>query len=294
MELSLRERDRMAVMRQAREGALAVSEAAARLGMTRHHTRRLMRRFERGGDGAAVHGLRGRRSNRTHAPEVRKRVLALAAAAVYSGFGPTALGELVQWGDSLVHPWIEDRGSASRSRPPTRATRIVGRDYTVRWKNGGGCRASCASVAASGTSPPSRWAPSVLRRRPLLRPRLVRVRSLRSRDRIIRGASRSAPRSSAPSPGRKVASLGSPRPPRSATPAIPSRTALLAASNSLSLPVILHTLPPLPVLQMSPPPPSFAACLVVRRGEPERANPGYGPASCARGVSPRHGVARST
>ena len=165
MELSLRERDRMAVMRQAREGALAVSEAAARLGMTRHHTRRLMRRFERGGDGAAVHGLRGRRSNRTHAPEVRKRVLALAAAAVYSGFGPTALGELVQWGDSLVHPWIEDRGSASRSRPPTRATRIVGRDYTVRWKNGGGCRASCASVAASGTSPPSRWAPSVRCRR---------------------------------------------------------------------------------------------------------------------------------
>ena len=71
MELSLRERDRMAVMRQASEGVLAVSAAAVRLGVTRRHMRRLMRRFEREGDGAAVHGLRGRRSNRAHAPDVR-------------------------------------------------------------------------------------------------------------------------------------------------------------------------------------------------------------------------------
>ena len=112
--------------------------------------------------------------------------------------------------------------SASRSRPPTRATRIVrcrrgpiskrcsprrrrassgatgrcaGRTPSGRSpkrrrgraacvpacgsSSGGACRASCASVAATGTSPPSRWAPSGLRRMPLLRPRLVRVRSLR-------------------------------------------------------------------------------------------------------------------
>ena len=110
-------------MRQVDEGTLAASEGAARLGVTRRHMRRLMRRFEREGDGAAVHGLRGRRSNRAHALEVREQVLALAAEPVYAGFGPTllaeharrrrprraALGELVQW-DSSVHAWLDDRG----------------------------------------------------------------------------------------------------------------------------------------------------------------------------------------
>ena len=95
-------------------------------------------------------------------------------------------------------------------------TRVVGRDCTGRWKNGfwkipeaqaqaraAGVRpglrivverrlwARCASAAASGTSPPGRWASSVLRlrsRRPLRR---IRVRS---RDRTIRGASRFATR----------------------------------------------------------------------------------------------------
>lgn len=43
----------------------------------------------------------------------------------------------------------------------------------------GVCWVSYASVAASGTSPPSRWAPSVLRRGPLFRHHLIRVRSLR-------------------------------------------------------------------------------------------------------------------
>ena len=46
-----------------------------------------------GGDGAAVHGLRSRRSNRAHAPEVREQVLALTAKLVYAGFGPTLLAE---------------------------------------------------------------------------------------------------------------------------------------------------------------------------------------------------------
>ena len=92
MELSVRERDRMAVLRQVDEGILAAT-GAARLGVTRCHFRRLMRRFEAEGDGAAVHRLRGRRSNRALAPEVRERVLALAADRLQAGFGPTLLAE---------------------------------------------------------------------------------------------------------------------------------------------------------------------------------------------------------
>ena len=43
MELSLKERDRMAVMRQVSEGGLASASAASRLGVTRRHMRCLPR-----------------------------------------------------------------------------------------------------------------------------------------------------------------------------------------------------------------------------------------------------------
>ena len=46
MELSVRERDRMAVLRQVDEGMLAAATGAARLEVTRRHFWRLMRRFE--------------------------------------------------------------------------------------------------------------------------------------------------------------------------------------------------------------------------------------------------------
>ena len=69
--MSVREQDRMAVLRQVDEGMLPAA-GAAWLGVTRRHFRRLMRRFEAEGDGAAVHRLRGRRSNQAPAPEVRE------------------------------------------------------------------------------------------------------------------------------------------------------------------------------------------------------------------------------
>ena len=122
MELSLKERDRMAVMRQVSEGALASATAASRLGVTRRHMRRLMRRFEREGDGAAVHGLRGRRSNRAHAPQVRERVLALAAEPLYAGFGPTLLAEHarqqlgVEVSAETTRAWLVQAGRWSRKR----------------------------------------------------------------------------------------------------------------------------------------------------------------------------------
>ena len=121
MELSLRERDRMAVMRQASKGVLAVSEAAAWLGVTRRHME---------GDGA-VHGLWGR----AHGPEVRERVLALAAEPVYAGFGPTLLAEHarrrlgVRVSPETMRAWLTEAGrwrrkrkrAKHRSRRPRRA-----------------------------------------------------------------------------------------------------------------------------------------------------------------------------
>ena len=135
MELSVRERDRMAVLRQVDEGMLAAGTGAARRGVTRRHFRRLMRRFEAEGDGAAVHRLRGRRSNRALAPEVRERVLALAADPLQAGFGPTLLAEHarrrlgVRVSAETVRGWLVAAGvwkrrrkrAKHRSRRPRRA-----------------------------------------------------------------------------------------------------------------------------------------------------------------------------
>ena len=77
------ERDRMAVMRQVSEGMLTPTASAARLGVTRRRMRRLTRRFEVEGDGAAIHGLQGRRSNRaseTPAPTAAARGAGRAGA----------------------------------------------------------------------------------------------------------------------------------------------------------------------------------------------------------------------
>lgn len=73
MELGVKERDRISLLRQAHDGLVTVSEAAARAEVTTRHLRRLLRRFETEGDAVAVHGLRGRRSNRALPREVRER-----------------------------------------------------------------------------------------------------------------------------------------------------------------------------------------------------------------------------
>lgn len=93
LTLSQKERDRLVVLRQLAAQELSVSEGARRLGMGQRHMRRLLRRFEIEGDGAVVHGLRGRRSNR-HLPEaLRERALEKARDPLYSDFGPTLLSE---------------------------------------------------------------------------------------------------------------------------------------------------------------------------------------------------------
>ena len=93
MDLSVKERDRISVLRKVSEGVLTAAVGAARLGVTRRHFRRMRRRFETEGDAAVVHGLHGRRSNRSLPAEVRERTMGVAADPLYRDFGPTLLAE---------------------------------------------------------------------------------------------------------------------------------------------------------------------------------------------------------
>ena len=93
LTLSQRDRDRLAVLKQVEQGLVATRRGAELLGITSRHFRRLRRRWERAGDGVVIHGLRGRRSNRAKASQMRGRALKRAREPVFEGFGPTLLAE---------------------------------------------------------------------------------------------------------------------------------------------------------------------------------------------------------
>lgn len=91
MELKLKDRDRISVLRQVNEGVLSAAAGAARINVTPHQFQRLRRRFEAEGDEGVVHGLRGRPSNSALPAAVRELVLEVASGPMYRDFGPTLL-----------------------------------------------------------------------------------------------------------------------------------------------------------------------------------------------------------
>lgn len=93
MELSIRERDRLSVLRQVSEGYLRPSSAARKLGLSSRQIQRLMQRFRNEGDQAAIHRARGRQSNHRLPKNVKAAALREAANPLFSDFGPTLLAE---------------------------------------------------------------------------------------------------------------------------------------------------------------------------------------------------------
>ena len=93
LTLSLRDRDRLHVLRELDEGALTPTEAARRLGLSDRHVRRLRQRFREEGDAAVIHRGRGQPSNNRIDDRIRIRALERAAEPVFHDFGPTLLAE---------------------------------------------------------------------------------------------------------------------------------------------------------------------------------------------------------
>lgn len=93
LTLSLRDRDRLSMLRQVEAALIAPGRAAERLGLSVRQFRRLRRRFEREGDQAVVNGHRGRSPNNTRPLALKERVLRRAREEVFRDFGPTLLAE---------------------------------------------------------------------------------------------------------------------------------------------------------------------------------------------------------
>ena len=114
--MSQRDRDRLAVLRQVRDGLVTARRGAELVGLTPRHFRRLRRRWEAKGDRAVIHGLRGQRSNRALPTELRERVMVRVREPVFSDFAPTLLAEHPStdprdWGaERLYAASMDDRG----------------------------------------------------------------------------------------------------------------------------------------------------------------------------------------
>ena len=92
IELSMREIDRLRVIRDVLDRRILQRDAAEQLHRSTRQVRRLCRRVEAHGTRGIRHGLRGRPSNHQLAPGLQERALKLVTAH-YHDFGPTFANE---------------------------------------------------------------------------------------------------------------------------------------------------------------------------------------------------------
>ena len=118
--LSQRERDRLKVLHKVEQRHLTQLQAAQRLQLTDRQVRRLLRRMHKSGDGALVHGLRGRPSNRKLAASLEQKILARVRQR-YADFGPT-LAAVHLAGEGLLVP--AGQGDPCVARTPRQFRRI--------------------------------------------------------------------------------------------------------------------------------------------------------------------------
>ena len=85
--------DHLVALKKAKKKLITQKQAAAELGITERHVRRLLRQLKRRGDKAMAHGLRGLPSNRKISVEVEQEAVAILSRPVYRGFGPTLVCE---------------------------------------------------------------------------------------------------------------------------------------------------------------------------------------------------------
>jgi hypothetical protein len=127
--MSQRERDVLAILRGVVSGDRTVTEAARLLKKSVRQVRRLKGKLKTGGDGALVHGLRGKPSNRRRDAKLRSRVLTVYRRR-YRDFGPTLAceklaAEGVVVGVETLRRWLLAEGlwERKRRRDPHRSRR---------------------------------------------------------------------------------------------------------------------------------------------------------------------------
>ena len=87
------DRDRLVTLKKAKKRLITQRAAAAELGQSVRHVKRLLYALKKQGDKAVVHGLRGKRSNRKIEESTEREAVRILSTPVYQGFGPTLAAE---------------------------------------------------------------------------------------------------------------------------------------------------------------------------------------------------------
>ena len=76
--MTQRDRDWLMVLKKAQKKLIRQRQAAEELGVTERQVRRMLSRPKASGDKSAIHGLRGRPSNRKLGAEVREQAMRIS------------------------------------------------------------------------------------------------------------------------------------------------------------------------------------------------------------------------
>jgi biotin operon repressor len=120
--MTQRERDRLVALQKTRKRLITQKQAAEELGISERQVRRLLRKLRQCGDRAVIHGLRGRRSQRTFAAAAEQQAVRILSREVYQGFGPTLASEYLRNKHGLavnretVRQWMMGLGVDAKRR----------------------------------------------------------------------------------------------------------------------------------------------------------------------------------
>src|SRR6202167_1792065 len=91
--MSEEERDKLDWLKRARDRLIRQLDTAEKIGGRDRWVRKLLRRMKKQDDAVAVHGLRGRASNRKIAAQTQQRRFELLKQPDWHDFGPTFASE---------------------------------------------------------------------------------------------------------------------------------------------------------------------------------------------------------
>jgi len=93
--MSGKERKRMVILSEVKQGRMSLAEAGRVLGLSYRQSKRVWQRFKKSGEAGLVHRSRGRPGVRRKDPKVRRQALARYEKG-YADFGPTLAAEHLQ------------------------------------------------------------------------------------------------------------------------------------------------------------------------------------------------------
>src|SRR3954469_24288529 len=132
VEMSSKELDRLAVVRQVLEGRLTQAKAGEFVGVSERQVRRLCAAFEDRGPAGLVSGKRGQPSNRRLPDELRSQAIEIVRDR-YADFGPTLACEKLLEGAQRASRASPEGSGRGCTAPPFRLT-SGNRTFLLCWE----------------------------------------------------------------------------------------------------------------------------------------------------------------